>query len=32
MPASIRWMCSWQTTPDDVDALAAALREAVAAG
>ncbi len=28
----VRWMCSWQTTPDDVDALAAALRDAVAAG
>jgi threonine aldolase len=28
----VRWMCSWQTTPDDVDALARALREAVAAG
>ena len=28
----VRWMCSWQTTPDDVDALAGALREAVAAG
>ena len=24
----VRLMCSWQTTPDDVDALAAALREA----
>ena len=28
----VRWMCSWQTTPDDVDALAGAVREAVAAG
>jgi len=28
----VRWMCSWQTTPEDVDRLAAALREAVAAG
>ncbi len=28
----VRWMCSWQTTPDDVDALAGALREVVAAG
>ncbi len=28
----VRWMCSWQTTPDDVDALAGALREAVAVG
>ena len=28
----VRWMCSWQTTPDDVDALVGALREAVAAG
>ncbi len=25
----VRLMCSWQTTPDDVDALAATLREAV---
>jgi len=25
----VRWMCSWQTTPDDVDRLAAGLREAV---
>ena len=25
----VRLMCSWQTTPDDVDALAAALRDAV---
>ena len=24
----VRWMCSWQTTPDDVDALVAALRDA----
>ena len=28
----VRWMCSWQTTPGDVDRLAAALRQAVAAG
>ena len=28
----VRWMCSWQTTPDDIDRLAGALREAVAAG
>lgn len=28
----VRWMCSWQTTPDDVDGLAEALREAAAAG
>ena len=28
----VRWMCSWQTTTGDVDALAGALREAVAAG
>jgi threonine aldolase len=28
----VRWMCSWQTSPDDVDALAGALRDAVAAG
>jgi threonine aldolase len=27
----VRWMCSWQTTPEDVDALAGALCEAVAA-
>ncbi len=27
----VRWMCSWQTTPDDVDRLVAALHEAVAA-
>ena len=26
----VRLMCSWQTTPEDVDALAAALRDAVA--
>lgn len=26
----VRWMCSWQTTPEDVDELAAALREATA--
>jgi len=28
----VRWMCSWQTTSEDVDRLAAALRDAVAAG
>jgi len=27
-----RWMCSWDTTEEDVDAFAAAVREAVAAG
>jgi threonine aldolase len=27
----VRWMCSWQTTPEDVDRLAASLRETVAA-
>ena len=27
----VRWMCSWQTTPDDVDRLVAALGEAAAA-
>jgi threonine aldolase len=27
----VRWMCSWQTTPEDVDRLVAALREASAA-
>jgi threonine aldolase len=26
----VRWMCSWQTTPRDVDAFAAAVREATA--
>jgi threonine aldolase len=26
----VRWMCSWQTTPADVDELVAALREATA--
>lgn len=26
----VRWMCSWQTTPEDVDTLAAALRRAAA--
>ena len=26
----VRWMCSWQTTPSDVDELAAAFAEAVA--
>jgi threonine aldolase len=26
----VRWMCSWQTTPEDVDRLAAALRAAAA--
>jgi len=26
----VRWMCSWQTTPHDVDELAAAVREAIA--
>ncbi len=28
----VRWMCSWQTTPDDVDALLTALREVAGAG
>src|SRR4051794_26333555 len=27
----VRWMCSWDTTPEDVSGFAAALREAVAA-
>jgi threonine aldolase len=27
----VRWMCSWDTTEDDVDALAEAVREALAA-
>ena len=26
----VRWMCSWQTTPTDVDGLVTALREATA--
>ena len=26
----VRWMCSWDTRPEDVDAFAAAVREAVA--
>jgi threonine aldolase len=25
----VRWMCSWDTTPEDVDAFAAAIGEAV---
>jgi threonine aldolase len=28
----VRWMCSWDTTEEDVDAFAADVREAVAAG
>ena len=28
----VRWMCSWQTTPADVDELTAAVRDAVAEG
>jgi threonine aldolase len=28
----VRWMCSWQTTAEDVDRFAAALREAAATG
>jgi threonine aldolase len=28
----VRWMCAWDTTPDDVDAFAAAVAAAVAAG
>lgn len=28
----VRWMCSWQTSPDDVDEFAAAVRAAAAAG
>ncbi|MGH2843068.1 MAG: threonine aldolase family protein, partial [Solirubrobacteraceae bacterium] len=27
----VRWMCAWDTTPDDVDRFAAAIRAAVAA-
>jgi threonine aldolase len=26
----VRWMCSWDTTPDDVDAFAADVRATVA--
>ena len=26
----VRWMCAWDTTPEDVDAFAAAVREVVA--
>jgi threonine aldolase len=25
----VRWMCSWDTTPEDVDAFAAAVRDVV---
>jgi threonine aldolase len=28
----VRWMCSWQTTSDDVDALLVALHEAMTGG
>jgi threonine aldolase len=28
----VRWMCSWDTTPDEVDAFAAAIRSASALG
>ena len=28
----VRWMCSWDTTEDDIDAFAAAVRAAVSAG
>ena len=28
----VRWMCSFDTTEDDVDAFAAALRDEIAAG
>ncbi len=28
----VRWMCSWDTTPDEVDAFAAAISSAVHAG
>jgi threonine aldolase len=27
----VRWLCSWDTTPEDVDAFAADVREAVGA-
>ena len=27
----VRWMCSWDTTQDDVDTFAAAVREAMTA-
>lgn len=30
--AVVRWMCSWDTTPDEVDAFAAAVTRACAAG
>ena len=30
-PTSVRWMCSWDTTEEDVDALIAAVRSAVGA-
>jgi threonine aldolase len=26
----VRWMCAWDTTPDDVDAFAAAVADACA--
>jgi threonine aldolase len=29
--SEVRWMCSWDTTEDDVDAFAAAIRETLAA-
>ena len=29
--AEVRWMCAWDTTPDDVDGFAAAIRETLAA-
>lgn len=28
----VRWMCSWDTTPEDVDAFAAAVRDSLARG
>lgn len=28
----VRWMCAWDTTPEDVDAFAADVREALALG
>jgi threonine aldolase len=30
--AEVRWMCSWDTTEDDVDTFARAVREVIASG
>ena len=32
LAGEVRWMCAWDTTEEDVDAFAAAVREAVGAG